>query len=69
MPKDGTATRTRILDAAEQLVIENGYAATSVDQVLQSVATIEPVTQAAVAFPIAGTVESVAVAVGDRAGL
>ena len=38
----------------------------SVDQVLQSVATIEPVTQAAVAFPIAGTVESVEVGVGDR---
>jgi len=38
----------------------------SVDQVLRSVATIEPVTQAAVAFPIAGTVESVDVAVGDR---
>ena len=34
MPRDGTATRTRILDAAEHLVIENGYAATSVDQVL-----------------------------------
>ena len=31
----------------------------SVDQVLRSVATIEPVTQAAVAFPIAGTVETV----------
>ena len=38
----------------------------SVDQVLRSVATIEPVTQAAVAFPIAGTVESVDVSVGDR---
>ena len=38
----------------------------SVDQVLRSVATIEPVTQAAVAFPIAGTVETVDVAVGDR---
>ena len=38
----------------------------SVDQVLQSVATIEPVTQAAVAFPIAGTVDSVEVGVGDR---
>lgn len=37
----------------------------SVDQVLRSVATIEPVTQAAVAFPIAGTVETVDVAVGD----
>lgn len=34
MPRDGSATRTRILDAAEHLVIENGYAATSVDQVL-----------------------------------
>ncbi len=39
MPKDGTATRTRILDAAEQLVIENGYAATSVDQVLHAATT------------------------------
>ena len=38
----------------------------SVDQVLQSVATIEPVTQAVVTFPIAGTVEFVDVAVGDR---
>ena len=38
----------------------------SVDQVLRSVATIEPVTQAVVAFPIAGTVESVEVGVGDR---
>lgn len=38
----------------------------SVDQVLQSVATIEPVTQAAVAFPIAGTVDSVEVSAGDR---
>ena len=34
MPRDGSATRTRILDAAEHLVIENGFAATSVDQVL-----------------------------------
>jgi TetR/AcrR family transcriptional repressor of nem operon len=34
MPKDGTITRKRILDAAEHLVIENGYAATSVDQVI-----------------------------------
>ena len=34
MPRDGTATRERILDAAEHLVIENGYAATSVDQVI-----------------------------------
>ena len=34
MPRDGTATRERILTAAEHLVIENGYAATSVDEVI-----------------------------------
>lgn len=34
MPRDGTATRERILDVAERLVIDNGYAATSVDQVI-----------------------------------
>ncbi len=34
MPKDGTATRSRILDSAERLVKVNGYAATSVDQVI-----------------------------------
>jgi TetR/AcrR family transcriptional repressor of nem operon len=34
MPRDGTATRERILATAEHLVIENGYAATSVDQVI-----------------------------------
>jgi TetR/AcrR family transcriptional repressor of nem operon len=34
VPRDGTATRERILTSAEQLVIENGYAATSVDQVI-----------------------------------
>ena len=39
MPRDGTATRQRILDAAEKLVIENGFAATSVDRVLESSAT------------------------------
>ncbi len=39
MPRDGTATRERILDAAEHLVIENGYAATSVDQVLAAATT------------------------------
>lgn len=38
----------------------------SVDQVLQSVATIEPVTQATIAFPVAGTVETVDVAPGDE---
>lgn len=39
MPRDGTATRERILDAAERLVIDNGYAATSVDQVLARAGT------------------------------
>jgi TetR/AcrR family transcriptional repressor of nem operon len=34
VPRDGSATRERILDAAEKLVIDNGYAATSVDQVI-----------------------------------
>ena len=38
----------------------------SVDQVLQTVASIEPVTQATVAFPIAGTVDTVEVSAGDR---
>lgn len=39
MPKDGTINRERILDAAEHLVIENGFAATSVDQVLRAAGT------------------------------
>ena len=39
MPKDGTPNRERILDAAQQLVIENGFAATSVDQVLSAAGT------------------------------
>ena len=34
MPRDGRATRERILTTAERLVIENGFAATSVDHVL-----------------------------------
>jgi TetR/AcrR family transcriptional regulator, transcriptional repressor for nem operon len=34
VPRDAAATRLRILDAAEKLVIDNGYAATSVDQVI-----------------------------------
>jgi TetR/AcrR family transcriptional repressor of nem operon len=34
MPRDGTATRQRILDAAQRLVLERGFAATSVDAVL-----------------------------------
>lgn len=39
MPKDGTATKERILDAAEGLVIENGFAATSLDQVIAGAST------------------------------
>lgn len=34
MPRNAAATKLRILDAAEKLVIDNGYAATSVDQVI-----------------------------------
>lgn len=34
MPRNGAPTRQRILDAAERLVIDNGYAATSVDRVI-----------------------------------
>lgn len=34
MPRDGRATRQRLLDHAEHLVIEHGFAATSVDQVI-----------------------------------
>jgi TetR/AcrR family transcriptional repressor of nem operon len=36
MPKDGAPTRTRILDGAEQLVLRNGFAATSVDDILRA---------------------------------
>jgi TetR/AcrR family transcriptional repressor of nem operon len=39
MPRDGSATRQRILDAAERLVIDNGFAATSVDQVIAASGT------------------------------
>lgn len=39
MPKDGTPTRQRILDVAERLVIDNGFAATSVDQVIAGAGT------------------------------
>ena len=34
VPRDGTATRERILDAAQRIVLERGFAATSVDAVL-----------------------------------
>jgi TetR/AcrR family transcriptional repressor of nem operon len=39
VPRDGTATRERILTAAEKLVIDNGYAATSLDQVIAASGT------------------------------
>jgi TetR/AcrR family transcriptional repressor of nem operon len=34
MPKDGTATRERILHVAERLMTDQGYNATSIDQVI-----------------------------------
>lgn len=34
MPRDGSGTRQRILEVAERLVIDNGFAATSVDRVI-----------------------------------
>jgi len=34
VPRDGSATRQRILDAARRLVIDNGFGGTSVDAVL-----------------------------------
>ncbi len=34
MPRDGTVTRDRILSAAERLMTDQGYSATSVDQVI-----------------------------------
>jgi TetR/AcrR family transcriptional repressor of nem operon len=39
MPRDGTATRARILDAAEELMLCQGFAGTSVDDVIASSAT------------------------------
>jgi TetR/AcrR family transcriptional repressor of nem operon len=39
MPKNGAINRERILDAAQYLVIENGFAATSIDQVLSAAGT------------------------------
>ncbi|UMG91316.1 TetR/AcrR family transcriptional regulator [Nocardioides sp. TF02-7] len=39
MPRDGTATRARILDAAQRLVIDNGFNATTVDAVLAAAGT------------------------------
>ena len=36
VPRKGAATRERILEAAERLVIDNGYAATSLDRVIEA---------------------------------
>lgn len=35
VPRDGTGTRDRLLDAAERLFERNGFAGTSVDQILE----------------------------------
>ena len=35
MPRDGSTTRTAIMDAAEGLILETGFAATSVDRVIE----------------------------------
>ena len=35
MPRDGSSTRLRIMDAAEALILEKGFAATSVDRILE----------------------------------
>lgn len=35
MPKDGSITKEKILDAAESLVLDHGYGATSIDQILE----------------------------------
>lgn len=36
MPKDGSATRKKILDAAQALILERGYAGMSVDRVIEA---------------------------------
>ncbi|HEX7007524.1 MAG TPA: helix-turn-helix domain-containing protein [Alphaproteobacteria bacterium] len=35
MPRDGSATRTSIMDAAEALILGRGFAATSVDEIIE----------------------------------
>lgn len=39
MPRDGSATRERILAVAEQLVIENGFSATPIERVIAEAGT------------------------------
>jgi TetR/AcrR family transcriptional repressor of nem operon len=35
MPREGEVTRTKLLDAAEELILESGFAGTSVDRVIE----------------------------------
>jgi TetR/AcrR family transcriptional repressor of nem operon len=37
MPRDGTGTRERILDAAQQMILDRGYAGMTLDQLLAKV--------------------------------
>ncbi|MBO6783281.1 MAG: TetR/AcrR family transcriptional regulator [Alphaproteobacteria bacterium] len=37
MPRDGTQTRTKILDTAEAMILDQGYSATSIDKVIDAV--------------------------------
>jgi TetR/AcrR family transcriptional regulator, transcriptional repressor for nem operon len=37
MPRDGTETRTLIMDAAQELILQHGFAGTSVDAILERV--------------------------------
>jgi TetR/AcrR family transcriptional repressor of nem operon len=39
MPRDGTKTRERILDTAQRLVLQQGFAATSVEEVIDAAAS------------------------------
>jgi TetR/AcrR family transcriptional repressor of nem operon len=39
MPRDGSATRTRILDAAQGLTMADGFAATTVDDIIAAAGT------------------------------
>jgi len=36
MPRDGTSTKTAIMDAAERLILDRGFAATSVDAIIEA---------------------------------
>lgn len=37
MPRDGSLTRTKILDTAEALILDQGYSATSIDKLIDAV--------------------------------